>query len=219
ELGDYIIKIDHHPNNDNYGDFNWVDTEASSTCELIYELALHNETLQMTDEAARLIYAGIIGDTGRFLFPSTSPETFHYAAELVEYNFDRTALYNRLYDVPDKIARMRGYILQNYELSESGAVTVKVTQEILDKFEVASTETAGLVGILGDIQGRKAWIIFIEEDYLIRARIPSKGPPINTLAHKYNAGGHPLASGASVTSWDEAEVLAPDLEVLCESYR
>lgn len=219
ELGDYIIKIDHHPNNDNYGDFNWVDTEASSTCELIYELASHNETLQMTDEAARLIYAGIIGDTGRFLFPSTSPKTFHYAAELVKYNFDRTALYNRLYDVPDKIARMRGYILQNYELSESGAVSVKVTQEILDKFDVDSTETAGLVGILGDIQGVKAWIIFIEEDYLIRARIRSKGPAINTLANKYNGGGHPLASGASVTSWEEAEVLATDLEVLCESYR
>src|SRR5699024_3473690 len=171
DLGDYIIKIDHHPNNDNYGDFNWVDTEASSTSELIYELASHNETLQMTDEAALLIYAGIIGDTGRFLFSCASLKIFHYAAELVKYNFDRTALYNRLYDVHDKIARMRGYILQNYELSESGAVSVKVTQEILDKFDVDSTETAGLVGILGDIQGVKAWIIFIEEDYLIRARI------------------------------------------------
>src|SRR5690625_6836728 len=100
------------------------------------------------------MYGASIGDTGRFLFPSTSPNTFHYAAELVKYNFDRSALYNRLYDVPDKIARMRGYILQNYELSESGAVSVKVTQEILDKFDVDSTETAGLVGILGDIQGR-----------------------------------------------------------------
>src|SRR5699024_1477262 len=85
EIGDYIIKIDNHHNSDNYGDFNWVDIEASSTSELIYELASHNETLQMTDEAARLIYAGIIGDTGRFLFPSTSPKTFHYAAELVKY--------------------------------------------------------------------------------------------------------------------------------------
>src|SRR5699024_8943993 len=155
-----------------------VDTEASSTSELIYELASHNETLQMTDEAARLIYAGIIGDTGRFLFPSTSPKTFHYAAELVKYNFDRTALYNCLYDIPEKMDRMRRYIIQNYELSESGAVSVKVTQEILDKFDVDSTETAGLVGILGDIQGVKAWIIFIEEDYLIRARIRSKGPAI-----------------------------------------
>src|SRR5699024_9112590 len=211
--------IDHHPNNDNYGDFNWVDTEASSTSELIYELASHNETLQMTDEAARLIYSGTIGDTGRLLFPSTSPKTFHYAAELVKYNFDRTALYNRLYDVPDKIARMRGYILQNYELSESGAVSVKVTQEILDKFDVDSTETAGLVGILGDIQGVKAWIIFIEEDYLIRASISSIETEINTLANKYNCGGHPLASDASVSSWEEAEVLETDLEVLCESYR
>src|SRR5699024_12512088 len=124
----------------------------------------------------------------------------------------------RLYDVPDKIARMRGYILQNYELSESGAVSVKVTQEILDKFDVDSTETAGLVGILGDIQGDKAWIIFIEEDYLIRARIRSKGPAINTLANKYNGGGHPLASGDSVKSWEEADELAKDLDIICQSY-
>src|SRR5699024_12464366 len=125
-----------------------------------------NETIQMKEEAARLIYERIIGDTIMLLILSTIPKTLHYASELVKYNFDRTALYNRLYDVPDKIARMRVYILQNYELSESGAVSVKVTQEILDKFDVESTETAGLVGILGDIQGVKAWIIFIEEDYL-----------------------------------------------------
>ncbi len=217
ELGDYTIKIDHHPNNDTYGDLKWVDTTSSSTCELIYEFAIHHEELKVTDEAARLIYAGIVGDTGRFLFPSTTTRTFRYAAELVNYAFDRTALYNSLYDVPDKIAKMRGYILQNFKLSESGATSIKVTKEILEKFDVDASETAGLVGILGDIQGVKAWIIFIEEDYLIRARIRSKGPAINTLANKYNGGGHPLASGASITSWEEAEVLASELDVLCAS--
>lgn len=218
ELGDYTIKIDHHPHNDVYGDLNWVDTNSSSTSELIYEFTTHHEELIITDDAARLIYAGIVGDTGRFLFPSTTTRTFRYAADLVNYTFDRTALYSSLYDVPDKIAKMRGYILQNYKLSDSGAISIKITHDILKEFDVDSTETAGLVGVLGDIQGVKAWVIFIEEDHLIRARIRSKGPVINTLANKYNGGGHPLASGASVTSWDEAEVLSADLEVLCESY-
>lgn len=217
-LGDFVIKIDHHPNNDTYGDLEWVDTTASSTCELIYEFVKCHEELKMTDEAARLIYAGIVGDTGRFLFPSTTNRTFRYAAELVNYAFDRTALYNSLYDVPDKIARMRGYILQNFKISPSGATSIKVTKEVLEKFDIDPIETGSLVGILGDIQGVKAWIIFIEEDYIIRARIRSKGPVINTLANKYNGGGHPLASGASVKSWEEADQLAAELEYICESY-
>lgn len=217
-LGDFVIKIDHHPNNDTYGDLEWVDTTASSTCELIYEFVKYHEELKMTDEAARLIYAGIVGDTGRFLFPSTTNRTFRYAAELVNYAFDRTALYNSLYDVPDKIARMRGYILQNFKISPSGATSIKVTKEVLEKFDIDPIETGSLVGILGDIQGVKAWIIFIEEDYIIRARIRSKGPVINTLANKYNGGGHPLASGASVKSWEEADQLAAELEYICESY-
>ncbi len=218
ELGDYVIKIDHHPNNDTYGDLKWVDTTASSTCELIYEFAKFHPELVVTDEAARLIYAGIVGDTGRFLFPSTTNRTFRYAAELVNYTFDRTALYNSLYDVPDKIARMRGYILQNFKISKSGATSIKITKDVLEKFDIDPIETGGLVGILGDIQGVKAWIIFIEEEYIIRARIRSKGPVINTLANKYKGGGHPLASGASVGSWEEADRLAAELEIVCESY-
>lgn len=218
ELGEYIIKIDHHPNNDTYGDIKWVDTTASSTCELIYEFAKYHQSLKMTDEAARLIYSGIVGDTGRFLFPNTTNKTFHYAAELVNYDFDRTALYNSMYDVTEKIARMRGYILQNFEISKSGATSIKITQEILDEFGISSVETGGLVGTLGDIQGVKAWIIFIEEKYIIRARIRSKGPVINTLANKYNGGGHPLASGASVKSWEEADELAKELDIICQSY-
>src|SRR3982751_3649641 len=43
KLGDKLIKIDHHPNVDQYGDLFWVDTNASSTSEMIYELYLHGK--------------------------------------------------------------------------------------------------------------------------------------------------------------------------------
>ncbi len=38
-----IICIDHHVSNDYYGDFNYIDTEASSTCELVYNLLIEYE--------------------------------------------------------------------------------------------------------------------------------------------------------------------------------
>lgn len=214
-LGDYLIKIDHHPNNDLYGDLSWVDTGASSTSEMIYELFKSDDSLKLTNEAARLIYAGIVGDTGRFLFPSTTNRTFNIASDLVDYSFDRSALYNDMYNTPIKIARMQGYVLENFTLSENGVSTIRLTKEILRKFDLTSLETGSLVGVLGHIEGIKAWVFFIEEENLIRVRIRSKEIVINKLAAKYNGGGHPLASGASIKTWKEADALTEDLEELC----
>src|SRR5690625_4891105 len=78
DLGEKIIKIDHHPNVDQYGELRWVDTDASSTSEMIYDFYLQAqaEGFLINDEAARLIYAGIVGDTGRFVFPNTTKKTF-----------------------------------------------------------------------------------------------------------------------------------------------
>lgn len=221
DKGDMLIKIDHHPNVDAYGDIMAVDTAASSTSEIIYDLFLHakNHGYKMNDQSARLIYGGIVGDTGRFLFPSTTKKTFQYAAELVTYDFDRTALYDGIYNTKENIARLRGYILQNYKLSESGMSTIKLTKSILNDFGVSNMETGQLVGVLGDVEGIKAWAFFIEEDDLIRVRIRSKGPVINTIAAKYSGGGHPMAAGASADSWEEAEQVIHDLDQACMSYK
>ncbi|MGM8366286.1 DHH family phosphoesterase [Virgibacillus sp. W0181] len=221
KLAEKLVKIDHHPNNDAYGDLLWIDTTASSTCELIYELYLtgQKEGLHMNDEAARLIYAGIVGDTGRFLFPSTTNKTFRYAAELVSYTFDRVQLYNGLYTITDRIARLRGYILQNYKLSGSGLSTIRLTKEILQMHRVTPAETGKLVSVLGDIEGIKVWVFFIEEDELIRVRLRSKGPIINEIAGKYDGGGHPLAAGASVTTWEQADTLIDELDGVCQGYK
>lgn len=220
KLGKKIIKIDHHPNIDPYGDVLWVDTDASSTSEMIYELYLEAENKwKMTDSAARLIYAGIVGDTGRFLFPSTRRKTFRYAADLIEYDFDRTALYDGLYDVDLNIARLRGYILQNLTITEAGMSAIKISKETLEKYNVTAIETGRLVGTPGDVKGVVAWVFFIEEEDQIRVRLRSKGPHIHKLAEKNKGGGHPLASGAKVYTWEEAEALRADLDAICAAYQ
>ncbi|HLR14479.1 MAG TPA: bifunctional oligoribonuclease/PAP phosphatase NrnA [Bacillota bacterium] len=217
-LGEKVIKIDHHPNNDPYGDILWVQTGASSTSEMIYTLYKEGQTagLRLNDAGARLIYAGIVGDTGRFLFPSTTETTFSYATELIQYHFDRTALYDQMYEVDDRIARARGYVLQQYTISENGCSAVKITAEKLKELQLNVMETGQLVRVLGDIKGIKAWVFFIEEsDTRIRVRLRSKGPIINTIAERFRGGGHPLASGATVHSWEEADALIAQLEAVC----
>lgn len=219
-MGDKLIKIDHHPNVDEFGDIMWVDTSASSTSEMIYDLyqTAEQDGFKLSDEAARLIYTGIVGDTGRFLFPSTTKKTFQHAAELVTYDFDRSSLYDGIYNIKDNMARLRGYILQHFELSDSGMSTIKLSKNLLDEFGVSPMETGQLVGVLGDIEGIKAWVFFIEEGDLIRVRLRSKGPAVNEIANKYNGGGHPMASGASVSSWEETKKVMKDLDKACLNY-
>ncbi|WP_243386063.1 DHH family phosphoesterase [Bacillus kexueae] len=220
KTGDFIIKIDHHPNEDPYGDMLWVDTNASSVSEMIYEfyLAGKEDGLQMTDEAARLIYAGIVGDTGRFLFPSTTKKTFKYASELIEYHFSPTDIYNEMYKMKRSVATLNGYVLQNFLMKESGAAYISLTKELLQQFSVTASEASQLVGSLGNIEGVKAWVFFVEEDNQIRVRLRSKGPVINELAKKYNGGGHPMASGATIYQWEDAEKVVEDLDFLCINY-
>ena len=218
--GARLIKIDHHPNHDAYGDIVWVDTHASSTSEMIYELfvAGRERGFAINDSFARFIYGGIVGDTGRFLYPSTTNKTFQYAAELINFNFDRQALYDGIYSVDIGIARLRGYVLQNFELLDGGACSIRLTKDILEEFGVAPLDTGKIVGTFGEVESIKAWVFFIEEADTIRVRLRSKGPVINGLAARYNGGGHPLASGASVSDWAEADQLTADLVELCTDY-
>jgi phosphoesterase RecJ-like protein len=219
--GKCLIKIDHHPNVDSYGDIEWVNTEASSTSEMIYELyeAGKGEGFKLSDEGARLLYAGIVGDTGRFLFPSTTKKTFQFAAELVSYDFDRQELHQNLYSVETPILRLRGHILKEFKMFPSGLCAVKLPKTLLEAYQVSPDESGQLIHVLGDVKGIKAWVFFVEEDELIRVRLRSKGPVINEIAAKYDGGGHPLASGATVYSWDEADQVVRDLDKLCSNYK
>jgi bifunctional oligoribonuclease and PAP phosphatase NrnA len=218
-LGKKLIKIDHHPNEDPYGDIVWVDTNASSTSEMIYEfyLAGKEDGLVMTKEAARLIYAGIVGDTGRFLFPRTSEKTFRYASELIQYGFSLTELYDGLYRTKLNVAHLSGYVLQNFTVSEEGVAAVKMPKTLLEQYGVTASEASQLVSLLGNIEGIVAWVFFIEEEKEIRVRFRSKGPIVNEVAKKYRGGGHPLAAGASIYSWEDADRVIADLKAACRS--
>lgn len=218
--GAKLIKIDHHPNDDAYGDLLWVDTNASSCSEMIYELfeaAQTTHNWQMSDAAARLLFAGIVGDTGRFIFPSASERTFEVAGHLIKSDFNRTELFDGMYEMERKLLHLQGYLYQNFIMDDSGVAYIKMTVDILREFDVTASETSLLVGSLGNVKGIRAWVIFIEEGDSIRVRLRSKGPVINGLAKKYNGGGHPLASGATAYSWQEADQVIEDLKEICKN--
>ncbi len=215
--GEKLVKIDHHPNEDQYGDVLWVDTAASSCSEMIYELYESGKEsgLKLNDEAARLLFAGMVGDTGRFLYPSTTQRTLAVAGELITYDFNRNELFNNMYEMDPKVLKLQGYVYQNFEMDENGCAVVTMTKEVLQEFNVVPSEASLLVSTLGDVKGIKAWVFFIEEADQIRVRLRSKGPIINTIAKNYNGGGHPMAAGASIFSWDEKALVVKELQQVC----
>ncbi|WP_088815243.1 MULTISPECIES: bifunctional oligoribonuclease/PAP phosphatase NrnA [Listeria] len=215
--GAKLIKIDHHPNDDAYGDLLWVDTSASSCSEMItsfYES--FSEELVLNETAARLLFAGIVGDTGRFLYQSTTEETLRLAAKLVTFPFDRFMLFQNLYQRPLKTVKLSGYIFENLNMHQNGAATIYISKEILKKFDVSAKEASDLVSSIENIEGLKAWIMFVEDGEEIRARLRSKGPIINGLAKEYRGGGHPLASGATVYTQEEVSEMEQKLDQICE---
>lgn len=212
--GNFLIKIDHHPDEDHYGDLSYVDTKASSASEIITDFALQNQ-LKLSDQAARLLYAGILGDTGRFLYPATTSKTFIIASELLKYDFDFAALARQMDSFPYKIAKLQAYVFENLEIDKNGAARIILSRKILKKFNLTDAETSAIVSSPGKIDTVQVWAIFVEQaDGHYRVRLRSKSTVINEVAKRHAGGGHPLASGANSYSLAENEDIYQELKNL-----
>lgn len=212
--GAFLIKMDHHPNDDVYGDICYVDTTASSASEIICDFA-QTVGLGLSDEAARLLYTGIVGDTGRFLYPATTCKTLAIASFLRQFQFDFAALSRRMDSFSLKVAKLQSYVFDHLEIDPTGAARVLLTQETLKHFDVTDAETAAIVGVPGKIDSVETWAIFVEQaDGHYRVRLRSKEKVINTIAKRHDGGGHPLASGANSYSLAENEQIFQELKDL-----
>lgn len=145
QKGAELIKIDHHPCHDHYGSIEWIDTEASSVSEMItafwYE---HQDELSLSNEGARLLYAGIVGDTGRFKYNNTTPTTMILTAELLKFDFDHSHLLNKLYELTPELAKLKGFALENTTVSDEGVGCLIISQKYLNSIGLKDEHTNAL---------------------------------------------------------------------------
>lgn len=219
--GKKLIKIDHHPNEDSFGDIRLVCTQASSTSEIIADFSFYlKERLPMNPAAARLLYAGIIGDTGRFLYPAATAHTFAVAAQLTKFDFSASALANRMNTTSQKVAKLSGFVLQNLQISKTGVAFILLDEKLLNEFAVEDDDTAQVVPLPGTIEGVLCWGIFVQQTTgEFRCRLRSKGPKINEIAKLHGGGGHPLASGANATDFTEIKAILHQMETAVAKWK
>ncbi len=216
-----IVKIDHHPFVEKFGDVEHINDAASSASELVLELI--NETdLLMDKNIASKLYLGIVSDTNRFMFNNSTGDTFRKVAKLIEdYKLEIDKLYEPLYLRPISEVRLEGYVGLHLELTENGVAYIKLTKEILDEFMVDAASPGNMINNFNYINEAIVWVFFTEDikNNNIRVSARSRGPVINEVLSHFNGGGHKYASGARLMKMEESDDVILALDKLCLGYK
>lgn len=219
-ISNYSIKIDHHYDGEKYTDYEYVDPVASSCTSIITEMYLKfKDELILSERAATALYVGLLTDTGRFTNLNVNSKTFYIASELVSHNIDIMYVNNCLSLETEASLRLKGYCLNNFKITENGFAYIVLRKEEIDEFGVGDEVASSLVSSISSLKECLVWALIVETNENIRMRLRSRGPAINELAQIYNGGGHKMASGGRLNSWDELEQFIKSADELVRIYK
>ena len=217
-LAKYIIKFDHHPNVEPYGNINLVNEELSSCAELLVDFINYfDKKYPLSRLAATYFYSAIVGDTGRFLFSSVDYHTFDTASYLIKrgvvINKD---VYLKMYEKNISDLEVQKYLLNNYKVSEHGVAYYLLKEDDLKKLGIRVDQAKTHMSMFSNIKGIGIWVSVSEDTNKkeFRVSIRSKEVAINGVASKYDGGGHAQASGAKLKTLDKLPELISDLDEL-----
>lgn len=216
QKGSYIIKIDHHPEDDVFGDLSLVNVKASSTSEILVDFC-RKFRLKFTYQAVKSFYAGIVGDTGRFLYSNTTSHTMEDVSFLMSTreDLDFTKINRCECEINLSLARLVSYVYENLVITKYGLGYIILKKDILNKFDLENCGTSSIVPLPGNLKEINSWIIFEENtDGSYRVRLRSKKVFINDIAKKHRGGGHPLASGAKAKNETEINQIISEVNDL-----
>ena len=165
-------------------------------------------------EASKYFYIGLVGDSCRFQYSSTSPLSFEVAKCLLERNINIVKIYESMYQ--DDLSKLEviKFILNNYKISEHGVAYYVMTQKDLDTLHLASEQGKDNVNFFSTYQGINIWCSITEDitEPCFRISIRSRNFVINEVAKKYKGGGHASASGAQIKDLTELDQFIKDLD-------
>jgi bifunctional oligoribonuclease and PAP phosphatase NrnA len=194
------LNIDHHATNDRYLDVNWIDGAASSTGEMLFDLAVE-AGWTVPVPAATSLYVAIITDTNRFTLPHTSSHCLADAAQLIDLGAAHVDAAEHLYySMHPGLARLRGMCLATIRLRGGGRVaTARLT---LDMFRQTGTEpqdTQEFAEIPRSVEGVVAGALLREmEDRKVKISLRCRdGYDVESVAQRFGGGGHMQAAGAT----------------------
>jgi phosphoesterase RecJ-like protein len=205
------ICIDHHQDEEDFVDHQFIDTNYSATGHIIYDFIKLTNIVQIDNEIALPIYAAIMTDTGSFRFERTTPQLHKIASELLGYGIVPGDVFDKIYDQSyfSKI-KLLGTALESLQLfgakKEIGFMIL--TQDDFKKHKALESDTDTFVNYSLSVQNVKIGLLFIELSNGFKVSFRSKGNiPMNKLAAEFGGGGHINAAGARFHNGQMSDII------------
>ena len=200
-----IICIDHHASNDKYGDFNYIDTNASSTCELVYNvLVAYNKkyNIDLIDEnIATFLYTGLVTDTGNFMYSNTHPTSFDMAKNLLLKGAKKENIIQNIFQSNSaNYYKLLGEALNTLDIIDNKVACISITKEMLKRNIISFNDVDGITSYTRDIEGVEVGILLKEKkDNEIKVSLRSKSyVDVSKIAQSFGGGGHIKAAGCTI---------------------
>ncbi len=198
-----LINIDHHLVSDAYGDVNHIDSGASSTAEIIFQLfeESNGEFVPTQDEATAL-YTGVVTDTGRFVHSNTTAEALRVASALVALGADIAKINQVIYFTKPYIElKLQGRALEKMQLRFDNKYSeIILTHRDFETFGATPAQTQGIVSQPTMIPGVEISALIKEEPDKVSVNLRSRGAAdVSQIAQTFGGGGHARAAGFKIT--------------------
>ena len=198
----YIINIDHHKNNTNFGNLNIVDTGKSATAEILYEL-IHKHYRELLNHGIALgIYVGILTDTGKFQYSNTNYAVHKVISDLLKFNLYPSQIHKYIYE-NEPLARFKliQLILQRIKYVDSYRLIYSyVLEKDFKKLDLPFSAQDGVINLLRSAEKVKIAALIKQtagKCYKISLRTSDKNIDLFRIASSFNGGGHRMASAYS----------------------
>lgn len=205
------IVVDHHLDPQPFADVYVVDTEASSTAEILWRLVGSYGEQAYTKEIAEALYTGIHTDSGGFRHPRTDAELLCMAARLLDAGVDPTYIYEHIYNQGSvQRTRLLGNALSQLQVFYDGRLCIMVvSSEMLQAASASETLTEGFVEHTLSLAGVRMGVLIVELPDMVKMSFRSKGSvSAKACAEYFGGGGHYNAAGARTTEHSLAEVVS-----------
>ena len=212
-----LVLFDHHQNiPDIEYDYYIRDVDASSTSEMIASFLLGLK-IDINQQSARALYMGIIGDTGRFMYNSTTPHTLKIASILLERGINIQDIHDQIYLENLENKKIKAIFFSSVKYNKKNVAYRKNTQDFLDKYNLeANFVSRALISQMAGIEEVPIWANFTydKKTNKILCELRSRRFQVLDVAKQYGGGGHLFACGCSVETWDEVNLIIKDLNKL-----
>ncbi len=214
KLAEKTLRFDHHLYCEKIADLDIVESTYESACGVVAMFAKCCK-LKLSPSSATALYMGMVTDSGRFSFDSTTARTFELAAFLLSQPIDLNTLYYNLYAEDFSEIIQRADNMHKIQFTPNNVAYIYTAKEDLPEgSDAAPVVSSGLVSLMRDIKGVFIWVNFTEGDDGVHVELRSNRYNINPIAVKYGGGGHKKASGCVVPDRETAMKLLDDLNAL-----